>query len=1133
MKRILCIFLSIMFLIPFAVSCAKEQIEESKPQFIEDYDFIVKFGKTEIVAKQINSSPVDNNIVVYTRDYKINGEYSMTLSEAQEGRVAFSIVRDETDRGVEYSIAQKLDESIENAIIPVNGFVITVPKTVLEGVRANEGQMVKVEGYEKAVSAHERHDLATFSPDYLIAATRRIYLKNPADDFKADKIYFIDNDMSQSKKIAVDNITVVLEKSTSTSYTVKSFGKESEIKIPSAKEALLVFTGDYNIAYANQYFATAERISLSMIDKANSYSDMPAIITANGKIEFGEKNYNVTSIAADGIYVFDNKFSADVTPETDKKRVDVVIVDGIVASISNENERTLIPDGNGLVISFVGDNAIKSVSEFVIGDAINSFYIEFYDLPNSYVEINGCYFAIDKVNFERVPSGVTALYTSEYGTSTGTNEYGAEIIIENDKVTKISTIKGNSDIPENGYVLSIHKDSENMAYVSKVKVGDKVAFSLTGGAYDIHSLVFDDINAVRGEDMLILYRSLSSTATNGYGFEIAVDKDGCVVDAGYSGNIKIPKGGFVLSGHGKNKVALEEAYAIGEKVYVDYDTNEVLLIKTPDLKLKAAQYSFATVSDLLDKAKSAYLNIEYKNLSDEFEHLSELISDAEKAFKAYEFDKAFTYANTVVTSCEMLEYSMIESKAVENRAVWYRSNETSDEQVRATINKMKQLNVNALYIETWYEGYCIGNKVQVAGYDLSRSDYDVLEAFIRIGHENGIEVHAWVQNFFVGYYYVDGPKYYNPVFTEEKFHDKYLIDRGGNKHFYYVANNNYWYFLNPNDRECRDLVLAIYKELITKYDLDGLHLDYIRFPELNMINGEQYDFGYNQDIIDGFAKATGITQDPRTFIEGTDYFNKWNQYRCDIITSFAGEVYDMVKEVNDDIWLSAATYPDIKYFKKTIMQDVVSFVENGYFDEIFSMSYGVDNAYVLSTVEDYTSVTNNNTFYSSGIAAFLETTQKNFAYQLTEVEQAGADGVAIFALGSIAPNTYQYQIMYGAFRKPSVQVTKLSLTASAQMQYICEKADNISYICTELTQQDFEFIKSQCDTIKSFSDSFNVDTASASEKIKWCNDTLELISNAKGDILETCGDNKETQSIIEEFEDLEYWLNISIKRLND
>ena len=61
----------------------------------------------------------------------------------------------------------------------------------------------------------------------------------------------------------------------------------------------------------------------------------------------------------------------------------------------------------------------------------------------------------------------------------------------------------------------------------------------------------------------------------------------------------------------------------------------------------------------------------------------------------------------------------------------------------------------------------------------------------------------------------------------------------------------------------------------------------------------------------------------------------------------------MLQKKNKKIWLTAATYPEIALFKRTIMQDVVSFVEKGIFDEIFSMSYGIDNSYVYRSVSDY------------------------------------------------------------------------------------------------------------------------------------------------------------------------------------
>ncbi len=46
------------------------------------------------------------------------------------------------------------------------------------------------------------------------------------------------------------------------------------------------------------------------------------------------------------------------------------------------------------------------------------------------------------------------IYTPEFGTSTQTSEYGYEVVIENDIVTKLGG--NNSVIPENGYIVSIH-----------------------------------------------------------------------------------------------------------------------------------------------------------------------------------------------------------------------------------------------------------------------------------------------------------------------------------------------------------------------------------------------------------------------------------------------------------------------------------------------------------------------------------------------------------------------------------------------------------------------------------------------------------------------------------------------------
>lgn len=1130
MKRLICMFLAFLFIFVNLVACESNNADESASSDVpsSDYDFTVKIGTKIFEINKVNCSPVSDDVVLYTKDYRLNGKYSHVVGEEAQNRTIISVRAALTDGGYEFDVVGRTEET-KNGVIPFNGFALSIPTEMLKDVRLNVGQLIKADGFESICADIERTDLATIAPDYLIStATRRVSLVDPEYGFSENMIYYI-TDKFKGCDISIDNITVTAKAATNYSCKIVSIEKKDRIDAAKKGEVMFVFTGEYNISFAEHYFNNVERIAFSNLNKCNSYSDKSAVVMKSGVVELNSDNLNVFDVKSDGVYFFDSKSSSSVTPKIDSKRIDIVVVNNYVVTIGKVGERSLIPEGSGFVITLVGDEAISKLDEFKVGKKIDTCYIDYVTIPNKYVEINGKYFGFDFENAVRAPEGVSVIYTSEYGKTTGSNVYGSEIVVEDGKVISVNVGKGDSEIPQNGFVLSIHKDSEFYKSIKHVKVGDNASIGFGGDIYEVETLKIDGVNTVRNENTLILYKDKPSTQTNSYGYEIAIDKNGIAVSDGYDGNMSIPKDGFVLSGHGTNKAALEEAFAIGQNVVLDIKNNNVVLIKTPQQRLENAKHDYALVCDKLDSAKKAFLNIDYKNISAQFSLMDNVIAEAEDAFESFDFETALLKAESVISTCEKLQYSFYESNGVENRAVWYRSTEKSDDEVRATVLKMKELNINALYLETWYEGYCIGSKVEVDGIAKypNSANFDVLEAFIRIGHENGIEVHAWVHNFFVGYYYKDGRNYYNQSFDSYK--DKYLVDIKGRDYFYYTANDNYFIFLNPYDRECRDLILNVYEQLVTNYDLDGLHLDYVRMPELNYGTD---DFGYNQDIIDAFSKETGITKDPRTFVKNSAEHKKWVDFRCNIIVSFVGEVYDMIRENKPDLWLSAATYPDLNMAKNDIFQDVRSIINKGYLDEVFSMSYGVDNNSVSPSVKSYNSITEDKIFYSAGIAAFLGTTDNNFAIQLDDVIKKGADGVSIFALASITPKSYYKPITEGAFRAPAIQTNKLSITASAQMEYIKAKADNLSDLYQVLNADEIAYIKSQCDEIIKFSGEFNVENASVAQKITWCNKAMSKLASVKANILNKCGENKETDSIIFEFESLEYWLKISALRLN-
>lgn len=93
----------------------------------------------------------------------------------------------------------------------------------------------------------------------------------------------------------------------------------------------------------------------------------------------------------------------------------------------------------------------------------------------------------------------------------------------------------------------------------------------------------------RGTDKLVLYfKGLSGngrTGTNMWGYEVAIDKNGVVLeDPHYSGDTKIPVGGKVLSGHGKAGVWLQERISLGDLVWFENGKTQIIkgLHKTVD-----------------------------------------------------------------------------------------------------------------------------------------------------------------------------------------------------------------------------------------------------------------------------------------------------------------------------------------------------------------------------------------------------------------------------------------------------------------------------------------------------------------------------------------------------------------------
>ena len=89
------------------------------------------------------------------------------------------------------------------------------------------------------------------------------------------------------------------------------------------------------------------------------------------------------------------------------------------------------------------------------------------------VQFNGNEVVVDGVDCDRPENGVI-VYNDRYGTRTGTNDFGTELVVQGGVVTSIVRDEGNSYIPPKGYVVSAHGTAAQ--YFATIHEGDSIAF---------------------------------------------------------------------------------------------------------------------------------------------------------------------------------------------------------------------------------------------------------------------------------------------------------------------------------------------------------------------------------------------------------------------------------------------------------------------------------------------------------------------------------------------------------------------------------------------------------------------------------------------------------------------------------
>lgn len=248
---------------------------------------------------------------------------------------------------------------------------------------------------------------------------------------------------------------------------------------------------------------------------------------------------------------------------------------------------------------------------------------------------------------------------------------------------------------------------------------------------------------------------------------------------------------------------------------------------------------------------------------------------------------------------------------------------------------------NVLFIQVRGRGDAYYKSYFVPGpedYPTIPSKFDPLEEVIRLAHAKNIEVHAWL-NMYLTWSDDDSPKDQRHPFNAHP--DWFMVSVDGvsmAKCPITDVRNTLCEgrYLSPTLEAVRSYMSRVVTEIVVTYNVDGIQMDYIRFP------GRGYDFHpYARWEFNG---KNGV--DPVDVVKGNGsadpalmYLGKWVEYRADLIDRQVRSIRKRIDLVDPKIRLSAAVKPHADEALYQFGQNWAGWLNEGIVDFVVTMSY--------------------------------------------------------------------------------------------------------------------------------------------------------------------------------------------------
>jgi len=272
--------------------------------------------------------------------------------------------------------------------------------------------------------------------------------------------------------------------------------------------------------------------------------------------------------------------------------------------------------------------------------------------------------------------------------------------------------------------------------------------------------------------------------------------------------------------------------------------------------------------------------------------------------------------------------------------------------------------------------------------------WDPLAFAIEEAHRYGLELHAWLNTFpaWRGTKLPPDSISPRPAILE---HPEWLVaDSAGNP----MPLSDHYVSFSPGIPAVHDYIISVASDIVKRYDVDGIHFDYIRYPEGSP------DRGYSHDSI-----SVSRFETP----EGNPYQFSWEDWQRQQLNHFVYKMYNTLTEIKPWIKISTAV---IGNYNETawnayhiVYQDPRRWTETGKVDFIVPMSYWERS----HPTQPFTKITRLwKSYYTidrpvfSGIGTYRFTPRNNLDWseavgEIQAIRELGVPGMVFFDASSL------------------------------------------------------------------------------------------------------------------------------------